>query len=54
MQDFSYERLRTQEAALEPYILYRKDQAVQAERNVRIRVLSTLRVCIPTELKLCN
>ena len=51
MQDFSYERLRTQEAALEPYILYRKDQAVQAERNVRIRDFEYFKSMYPDRVK---
>ena len=51
MPDFSYERLRTQEAALEPYILYRKDQAVQAERNVRIRDFEYFKSMYPDRVK---
>ena len=51
MQDFSHERLRTQEAALEPYILYRKDQAVQAERNARSRDFEYFKSMFPDRVK---
>ncbi|WP_125141876.1 hypothetical protein [Clostridium transplantifaecale] len=51
MQDFSYERLRAQEAALEPYILYRKDQAVQAERSGRIRDFEYFKSMFPDRVK---
>lgn len=51
MQDFSYERLRAQEAALEPYILYRKDQAVQAEKSGRIRDFEYFKSMYPDRVK---
>ena len=51
MQDFSYERLRAQEAALEPYILYRKDQAVQAERSGRVRDFEYFKSMFPDRVK---